>query len=673
VQSHHGLDSVSTELYFTVQDNSQNDTGAYATVSTANNASRSAYDCTITSRDFFGREDVRHQEGKTLVDEGPGPSIDEGNRAGKLKTSYTPPLIVTSPVVGIVPPDDDEGDDVTPEPTPSTPDAKPAPNLTEFVVAQSNTEPVKGPGGITYLPAYQLQASERPSEISFNSQFINGPPTNPEPKFYPPPPGATGSPNDKYRQVPRSGGAVRNPNRQPYQYPYGGSDHQQQQFSFPQQNIGHPLYNLPAGTSNQNQRPVTQPRQSFDQHPYPRGSYRARAHGKYDVRKARRGYDKNFESNRYRIRNVYQNGGRPIGSDSPSRFPLDPALEVNYRNYSRQNIYKSGHGQYSQNSSQNQYSNQNDYAGAPQFGHNAAYGNGYGNVNGYQYNYPAPPAFNNNSSYYAPSAYTAQEQEVIPSFSPEVGMMALTQMAAPPTQEQTRQPFIPSPFAVPFTPRSTGVRQENGEQRQGQAEGQNYPVSSEVHAFQYQLQGYGMLPAVPGSFLDAMPMRTGAELVDQVPLLLGYQRPKPVVSAPPIGEFSPPKARKNGRQAKKILEKVLAGTVAEATSVAALNADEGKKDTIIAADTDADELDDDGDGEYIPQNEGRKRKDKKPKKPKNKRGKGLGLDAKDEVKGGEGESDGMAGMEATTTTMAMAVPEVQTEAGIEADEKMAEG
>jgi hypothetical protein len=575
LQYHPDLDSASTEPYFTTQDNSRNNTGAYDGFSTVKDALRSGYDSRITSQEFHGSEDVGQDEDEILVDEGPGPSVDESTKAGKLNTSYNPPLIVTSPFVGTVPPeDDDEDDSVTPTPKFSTPVAKATPEVTQPNIAESNTELVKGPAGITYLPVYLAQPdpAQLPSEIGFNSKSISRLAPEPEPKFYPPPPRATGSPNDKYRQVPRSGGAVRNPKHQPFKYQYGGPDqqlmggallsayNQQQQFPFPLQKIGQSQYNSPAGTFNQNvnfvnqsQRLGSQQRQPFDPRSSSQGSYRERARGKYDVRKARGGYDKNTESNKYSSHSQYQNSSRPAGSGNSPTFPLDPALEVNYRNYRRQNNFNDGHGQYSnQNNDQSQYQNQNQYAEAPHFGYSAygnVYGIGNGNDNGYPYTNPAPPAFNINSNYYAPSAFAAQEQEMIPSFSPEIGMMAPTQMAAPPTQEQLRQPFVPSPFAATFTPRFTDIRQEHAEQAQDQ--GQEYAIASEVGAFQYQLQGYGMLPLVPGPFANVMPlpMPTAAELISQAPHLIPYERPKPVVSMRRLGL-----ARLDGRR-RRFLER----------------------------------------------------------------------------------------------------------------------
>ena len=702
-QYHTGLDSAAAEPSFTLQGQPQGDTGMCDSVSTFKYALGSGYDSSISRQEFDG-SDAAGQDGDTiLIDEGPGPSVDESNNAGKSNTSYTPPLIVSSPLVGSVPRDDDDEDVM---PTLVTPAAKSAPKIIKSSVAQSKTELVKGPAGISYLPAHHAKSSEPQSEISVNNMSVSRPAPDPEPKFYPPPPRATGSPNDKYRQVPRSGGAVRNPNHPPFQYQYGGLDrqlvggalpsayNQQQQYPYPypflQQAVGQSQYNSPAGDFNQSGkffnpalRPGFQHRQPFDQQSYLGGGYKGRARGKYDVRKAR-GYDKNNESNRYSNRNQYQNGSRPGGPRTSPTFPLDPALEVNYRNYSRQDNYYGDQSQYPYQNN-GQWQNQNQYAAAPQFGYNIGNGNGDGNggenENSYHHAFPAPPVFNGNANYYSPSAFAAQEQKLIPSFSPEIGRMAPPQMIAPPAQQDQRQPFAPSPFAVPFTPRSTEAHNEVVPHGQGQGPGLDYATGDKVGAFQQQPQVHGMLPLTPGPFASAMPMPmpAGADLVSQAPVLYSYERPKPVVSMPRLGEFSPPKARKTGRQAKRILEKVLAGTGAEMTGgidaanfdINALDADESYEDAAgsAAADTEVDELDD-GDGEYNPKNEGNRKK-KKPKKPKNKRGAGAGK--KDEKKTGDGEGDGQRETDATTTAPAKPEPEDQVKVRVEEDEKMAQG
>src|SRR2546423_11337298 len=99
--------------------------------------------------------------------------------------------------------------------------------------------------------------------MHFHPRFASRVPRDPVPKFYPPPPGATGSPNDRYRQVPRSGGAIRNPNHRPYQYQYGRPEtysapgawpsayEQQQRFVLAQPNMGQLQYHPPAGAFNQ--------------------------------------------------------------------------------------------------------------------------------------------------------------------------------------------------------------------------------------------------------------------------------------------------------------------------------------------------------------------------------------------------------------------------------------
>jgi hypothetical protein len=631
---------------------------------TVKDALQPAYDCQITTQDLHESEDTEHQDDDNGVS---GLRLNENNTNGNLNSKYTAPLIVSSPVPGVVPPDDDG------ETTPSTPVAKPAPNVSEPSQTQSNTEVMGGPEGINYLPVHQKKALESFPEMGSNSEFVSGPPLDSLPKFYPPPPGATGSPNDKYRQVPRSGGAIRNPNYRPYQHPYGGSEKslvsgavpsmydQQQQFAFAQTDMGQLQYYSPASTFsqsghllNQSQAPESQQRLPFDQQSCRRGGYRGRGRGKYDVRKARGGHDKNNDSNRYSHGNQYQYGSHPNNSDNPRRFPLDPALEANYRNNIRQNHYNSSFGQNSNlNNTQNRHQPQNSYTG-----YEDRYGNSGDNGHGFQYNYPTPTTFSIKSEYYAPSASVAQEQDMIPSFSHETKIIARTQVAAAPTQEQPRRSFVPSPFAPTFVPGSKDVHLEHAEQVDGDARGQgplqvpHFALAEHARVPQYQPHGYGMLPLAHAPLVAATAGPTGAEWMRQPPQLFLYAPPKPVVSMPPMGEFSPPKARKNGKQARKILQRVLVGTPGEsvdagnaATAFVGKDNDDGANEM----DAGADEFDE-GDSEYMPQNEDRRKKNRKPKKPKTKRRAGLGSCANNEPKAeeGEGASDVPSVTEATT-------------------------
>jgi hypothetical protein len=290
-------------------------------------------------------------------------------------------------------------------------------------------------------------------------------------------------------------------------------------------------------------------------------------------------------------------------------FPLDPALEVNYRNSRQHDNYNDNHGQYAnRNNGQNQYQNQHQYAASKHFRYHAGYANEYGSDNSYQHTIPVPLAFNNSSYYYAPSTFAAQEQEIIPSFSPEVGMMTAPPMIAPFALQQQRQPFVPSPYAATFTPRFTDIRNELGEAEQGQV--QDNTVIAGVESFQSQ-PGPSMLLHAPGSYAGAMPLDSAANVMSQAPGLGFYERPKPVLTMPPMGEFSPPKTRKNGKQAKKILEKTLGLVVTNTGNVRHVDPDNGNEN----ADTDAGAIDDlnDGDGEYNPKNEGRKKKNTKNK------------------------------------------------------------
>lgn len=670
LQYHPGLDSASAEPYFTIPDCSR-DTGTYKSVSTVKNALRSGYDSGITSQEFHGGEDAGQIADTTPVDGGPGPSVDESNNSGKFNTSYTPPLIVTTPFVGPIPPDDDENDDVTPTTTPSTPFAKAPPKVARPSTAQpQKTELVKGRAGIAYLPAFQAPPKPRhiSSEMSFNSKAVSTPGPGSEPKLYPSPPRATGSPNDKYRQVPRSGGAIRKPNHQPYQYQYGGLD-QQQQYLFRQQGVGHSQYNSLAAAfdqngnlSNQTQYRGSYQRQPSDQHPSARDNYGGGARGKYDVRKAREGYDKTSQPNRYNNRN------RTTGSGVSPNFPLDPALEVNYRNSRQQGNYNDNHGQYAnRNNGQNHYQNQHQYAASTHFGYNPGYANEYGSDNSYQHTVPVPLPFSNSSHYYIHSIFAAQEREIIPSFSPEVGMMAAPPIIAPFALQQQCQPFVPSPYAATFTPRFTDVHNELGEADQGQVQ-DNTVIAGATEAGSFQSQpGPSTLLHAPESYAEAMPHGSAANVMSQAPGLGFYERPKPVSKMPPMGEFSPPKARKNGKQAKKILEKALGVVITDTGNDRHVDPDNGNEN----ADTDAGAIDDldDGDGEYNPKNEGRKKKNNKNKNKgrKNRRG-GNGWSQMDGDKVGEG-------VEAVVEAQGQAV--VQTEAQpqvvVVEDEKMSDG
>jgi hypothetical protein len=104
---------------------------------------------------------------------------------------------------------------------------------------------------------------------------------------------------------------------------------------------------------------------------------------------------------------------------------------------------------------------------------------------------------------------------------------------------------------------------------------------------------------------------------------------------PPMGEFSPPKARKNGKQAKKILQKALAGNAPEdahAGDVATAFVAKGNGNVANETSRNADELDE-GDREYLPQNEGGKRKNRKSKRARNQQRANNELKAKKEDEG----------------------------------------
>jgi hypothetical protein len=436
----------------------------------------------------------------------------------------------------------------------------------------------------------------------------------------------------------------------------------QQQFAFAQTDRTQLQYYSPAGTFNQSgkQSPESQQRLPFIQQSPGQGSYRGQRRGKYDVRKARRWSDENDDSNRYSNRNQYQYRSHPNNFDNARRFLLDPALEANYRNYIRQNTYNSGLSQYSNpNNIQNRHLSGNSYVG-----YENRYGDSGNNDHGFQYNYPASTTLSNNPECYAPSAFVAQEQDMMPGFSLETKIMAQTQMAASSTQEQRRQSFVPSPFAPTFTPRFKDVHHEHAKQAEVDAQYQvpvqvpHFVMAGDAGASQYQLQGYGMLPFAPAPFIGAIPGPMGAEWMSQSPQPVLYEPPKPAVSMPPMGEFSPPKARKNGKLAKKILQRALVGTAAnnvDAGDAATAFVGKHNEDVANEMDADADELDD-GDSEYMPQNEGRRTKYSKPKKPKNKRGAGLASCAKSELMAEDGESaiDVRDVMKATTTVAATA-------------------
>jgi hypothetical protein len=685
LQYHPGLDSASAEPYFTIP-NCSRDTGTYECVSTAKNALRSRYNAGITSQEFHGGEDAGQIADTTPFDGGPGPSVDESNNSGKPNTSYTPPLIVTTPFVGPIPPDDDENNDVTSTTTPSTPFAKAPPKVAQPSTAQpQKTELVKGRTGIAYLPAFQAPPEPRhiSSEMSFSSKAVSTPGPESEPKLYPSPPCATGSPNNKYRQVPRSGDAVRKPNHQPYQYQYGGLDqqllvgtlpsvyNQQQQYPFLQPGVSHSQYNSPAAAFDQNRNfsNQTQYRGSYQHHPSgqnlsARGSYGGGVRGKYDVRKARGGYDKTSQPNRCSNRNPYLNGNRTTGSGVSPNFLLDPALEVNYRNSRQQDNYNDNHGQYAnRNNGQNRYQNLRQYTASMHFGYNDGYANEYSSDNSYQHTVPVPLAFNNSSYYYTPSTFAAQEQEIIPHFSPEVGMMAAPPTIAPFALQQQRQPFVPSPYAATFTPRFTDVRNELGEAEQDQAQ-DNTVIARATSAGSFQSQpGPSMLLHAPGSHAEAMPLGSAANAMSQGPGLGFYERPKPVFAMPPMGEFSPPKARKNRKHARRILEKALGVVVTDTGNDRHVDLDNGNENV----DVDAGAIDDldDGDGEYNPKNEGRKKKNNKNKNKgrKNRRG-GNGWSQTDGDKVSEGvEAQGQAVVQT----------EAQPQVVVEEDEEMSEG
>ena len=654
--------------------------GTYENVPTVKNALQSGYDARITNQGFHGAEDAGQIAATTPVDGGPGPSVDESNSSGKLNTSYTLPLIVTTPFVGSIPPKD-ENDDVMPNPTSSTPVAKATPKI-----ARPRTELMKGPAGIAYLPAFQapLKPQHISSEMSFNSKIASTPAPQSEPKLYPSPPRATGSPNDKYRQVPRSGGAVRKPNHQPYQYQYGGPDqrrlagslpsayNQLQQDLFLQQGLGHLQPNSLATTFDRNGNLFNQTqyrgscqRQPSDQHPSARDDYGGRVRRKYDVRKARGGYDRTSQPNRYSNRNPYQNRSHIAGSEVSPNFLLDPALEVNYRNSHQQDNYSDNREQYAnQNNGQNQYQNQHQFSPSMHFGYNAGYANEYGSDNSYQHTTPVPLAFNNNSYYYNPSAFAAQEQEIIPSFSPEVGMMAVP---PPFALQQQHHPFVPSPYATTFTPRFTDVRNELGEAGQAQGQGNIVIVGATEAGIFHSQPGPSMLLHTPGSYSEAIPLGGVTNVMSQAAGLGFYERPKPVVTMPPMGKFSPPKARKNGKQAKKILEKALGVLATNTGNDRNVDPDNENEN----ADLDAGAIDDldDEDGEYNPKNEGRKEKNNnnKNKGRKNRRG-GDGWSQTDGDKAGEGVN-----AVAEAEDQAAVQTEAQGQLVVVKDEKMSEG
>jgi hypothetical protein len=680
LQYHPGLDSASAEPYFTIQDYSQ-DAGTYENVSTIKNALRPGYNSRITNQEFHCGEDTGQIAATTPVDGGPGPSVDESNNSGKLNTSYTLPLIVTTPFVGSIPPED-ENDDAKPNPTSSTPVAKATPKI-----AHPRTELVKGPADIIYLPAFQAppESQHISSEMSFNSKIVSTPALQSVPILYPSPPRATGSPNDKYRQVPRSGGAVRKPNHQPYQYQYGGPDQRrlagglpstydhQQQYPFLQQGVGHLQYN-PLTTAfdrngnllNQTHYPGSYQRQPSDQHPSARDDCGGRVRRKYDVRKARAGYDRTLQPNRYSNRNLYQNRSGTAGSEVSPNFPLDPALEVNYSDSRQYDSYNDNREQYAnQNNGRNQWQNQHQFSLSTHFGYNVRYANEYGRDNSYQHTIPVPPAFNNSSYYYTPFAFASQEQEMIPSFSSEVGMMAVPPKIAPFALQQQHQPFVPSPYAATFTPRFTNVRNELREANQAQGQDNTIIIGAATARSFHSEPGPSMPLHAPGSYAEATPLGSVTNVMSQTAGLGFYERPKPIVTMPPMGKFSPPKARKNGKQAKKILEKALGVAVTDTNNNRNVDLD------IENGDIDAGAIDDLDvkDGEYQPKNEDRKKKINKNrnKGQKNRRG-GDGWSQTDGDKVGEGVN-AVAEAQGQVTIKTEAPVQVV----VEGDEKMSEG
>ena len=561
------------------------------------------------------------------------------------------------------------GDNViTPELSPSTSVAKTVPEITKPNLAQSQPELLKGPAGITILPAYSTRTPELAPEIASNAYIASNPELGPPPKLYPPPPRATGSPNDRYRQVPRSGGAIRDPSHRPFQYQYGGPDqqfvggflppayNQQPRYPYPQRVVAQSQYYSPARAFNQtgyafsqNQLSGFEHRQLFDPNTSSGVANRGRYRGGRG--RGRGGQGKAVESKRYSNRTQHQTGRRPASSGEGQYVPLDPALEEN-QTYSRQNTYGGGQSRYT-GENIGQFQMQNQYAAALQYDNNRGLGNGNGNGRGYgdscQYRLPAPLAFKNeNPTNHTPSTFAADEQEPFPDFdpdyNPEMDMMATAQsMIAPPA----RQPFVPSPVAAEFTPRITSVRRDFSEQ--GQVPGQEQALANQLPHFQ---RGHAMMPLAPSPFggVMLMPVPTPAEMLTRLglPHLTPYERPRQVVPMPtpmpPMGEFTPPRTRKFGRQAANKMH-----WTDEANENAILDDDDDDEDDVgvnvgRAGDVDA---------KQERKKEASKLK-KKAKKAKLKRGGGLGFSRKMEARAAEGEVGGQGGTEATTMTAASA-------------------
>ena len=728
-QHHSDLDSASTVPSAVAQDYPQKFSGIYENVPTATDAPRFGYDSRTLSQ-LYSDNDVVRQEGNTMmVDTASGPSVCERGITEQLSTGYTRPLVVSSPFTSPVPPDsEDEADVITPKPTsstlvakpapeitqpslvafedavvtprpvsstpvtkpttevarpsltqledhvvtpelrPSTPVTKPVPEVAKPNLAQSQAELFKGPAGIIILPAYSTRTSELVSKIASNADIVSNPELGPPPKLYPPPPRATGSPNDKYRQVPRSGGAIRDPGHRPFQYQYGGPDqqlvggalpsayNQQPRYPYPQQVVAQSQYYSPAGAFNQagyafnqNQRSGLEHRQLFDPNTSSGVANRGRSRGG----RGRGGHDKTIESKRYGNRNQHQTARRPASSGEGQYVPLDPALEEN-QTYGRQNSYSGGQNRYtSENIGQHQV--QNQYVAALQYDNNRGLrsGNGnnrHGDGDSYQYGLPSPLAFNNeNPTNYAPSTFAAHEQEPFPDFdpeyNPEMDTMATAQsMIAPPA----RQPFVPSPLAAEFTPRFAGVRREFGEQ--GDASGHKHALA---HQFPHFQRGHAMMPAAPGPFggVMLMPVPTPAEMLTRLglPHLTPYERPRQVVPMPmptptptpmpPMGDFTPPRTRKFGRQGGKKMH-----WTDDANECAILDDDEDDVGVNVSRAGDVD-------AEKERKKEALKLK-KKAKKAKQKRSGGLGFSRKMEAGAVEGEVGGQGGMEAPTPAVA---------------------
>ncbi len=453
--------------------------------STVKETLRSGYDSRIASRECTSSQNAGADDDSTVIDEGPGPSIYEGRTAVKPATSYTAPLIVSSPMIGSVP-SDSEDDPVTP--TEETPADKVSPTTSRPVVTGPLVQPTKGPAGITLLPAYQNNTAKQATTAA--NAFIS---SGLEQKPYPPPPCAKGSPNDRFRQVPRSGGGVRKPDfqPQPFKYPYAPqyqqlgvnalqSAYQQQYNHFPQQTGIAAQFNSSAGSFNQsgnfqNQnyaqvQPYQQP--PPESHSSPRGSYRGRGRVKYDVRKARGDHkvndnegfgngnsdvasrcgDYSTPGSHYNHRTQYGSGGQykntngkrnagygKLQPNSPG-FPLDPALEANYRNYTAQS-----QNQYSNSGNNGHYPAQSygqvhpQYPASPDFGYGAVpnYNNDYGQGH---------PQYVNNSNYYTSIALSHPGHQ-----SNGGPTIAHQQQQGPPSA------FHPSPYAAEFTPRSMEI------------------------------------------------------------------------------------------------------------------------------------------------------------------------------------------------------------------------